>query len=386
MQDVSHYLQSTIIPFWEQLIDREHGGFYGYMDNDGHIDKFANKSLILHSRYLYAFSAWYRAFHDESLKAYMTHSYTFLMNQFYDTVHGGFIWMVDAKGNPVDTTKHIYGQAFAIYGLSEYGMAMQDEHAIDIAVEIYQAIAEHAYLEPPCLYHESFNKKWQKRPNRLLLFHETNYQHTTNTLLHLLEAFQTLYQARKLPRLKKHIEGIIDGFTDILFDSQNNSFYMHVPIEKHIFNGQSYGHDIETCWLLDRALHVIGDDDKKTQHITLKVAESVYQNAFTNKGLKTEAIQGHVIEDRIWWIQAEAMVGFYNHYEKTKDEKYLDAVKSIYQYVQSDLTNPHAQHEWFWGLDKEGKPIEGHGMVEAWKGPYHHGRALLELIQRGFLL
>ena len=38
--------------------------------------------------------------------------------------------------------------------------------------------------------------------------------------------------------------------------------------------------------------------------------------------------------------------------------------------------------EWFWCVDKNGKPIMDKPIVEPWKCPYHNGRMCMELIRR----
>jgi mannobiose 2-epimerase len=151
---------------------------------------------------------------------------------------------------------------------------------------------------------------------------------------------------------------------------------------KHL--GQSYGHDIETCWLIDRTCDILNIEDPYIRRMTRDVAEYVYQRAMTSRGLLSEVIHGEQIEDRIWWIQAEAMVGFMNHYQKTNDEKYLKAVQDIYQFILNELVDHREGSEWFWGIDDKGNTLNDHGIAEAWKAPYHNGRALVELIKRGY--
>ena len=67
----------------------------------------------------------------------------------------------------------------------------------------------------------------------------------------------------------------------------------------------------------------------------------------------------------------------------TKDEKYLEAAKKIFSYIENVLTDKRPGSEWFWAVSKDGKP-DTHGITEPWKCPYHNGRMCLELISRGF--
>jgi mannobiose 2-epimerase len=80
------------------------------------------------------------------------------------------------------------------------------------------------------------------------------------------------------------------------------------------------------------------------------------------------------------------MVGFYNHYQKTNDKKYLKAVKSIYKFINKYLVDKRPGSEWFWGVDNQGNPLNQYGIVDKWKASYHNGRAYIELLKRGFKL
>ena len=50
--EVRQHLTNDLIPFWSALKDQEYGGFYVYMDENGMIDKEAEKGCILNSRIL----------------------------------------------------------------------------------------------------------------------------------------------------------------------------------------------------------------------------------------------------------------------------------------------------------------------------------------------
>ena len=54
--ELREHLCNCLIPFWMKLQDREHGGYYGWMDSDLHVDREAVKGCILNSRILWFFS------------------------------------------------------------------------------------------------------------------------------------------------------------------------------------------------------------------------------------------------------------------------------------------------------------------------------------------
>ena len=95
-----------------------------------------------------------------------------------------------------------------------------------------------------------------------------------------------------------------------------------------------------------------------------------------------EAEDGIVDTTRVWWVQAEAVVGFLNGWQKSPEHtEYLDAAKDIWNYISTYLVDSREGSEWYWALDKDRKPLEK-PIVEPWKCPYHNGRMCIEVIRR----
>lgn len=86
---------------------------------------------------------------------------------------------------------------------------------------------------------------------------------------------------------------------------------------------------------------------------------------------------------RVWWVQAEALLGFINEYGKHPDRtKFRDAAASLWRFITEKVEDPRPGGEWFWRLDGDGTPDTSKPTVEPWKCPYHNGRMCLELIRR----
>lgn len=84
---------------------------------------------------------------------------------------------------------------------------------------------------------------------------------------------------------------------------------------------------------------------------------------------------------RIWWVQAEAVVGFLNGYQKSPEHReYLEAAEDIWNYIRDHQIDKRCS-EWFWAVDESGNPVEK-PMVDPWKCPYHNGRMCFEVIRR----
>ena len=79
-----------------------------------------------------------------------------------------------------------------------------------------------------------------------------------------------------------------------------------------IIDPHSYGHDIEASWLLDRGLEILNESKyyEKISPITRRLADKIRSVALDNDSLYNECEKGHIDTRKIWWVQAEAVVGF----------------------------------------------------------------------------
>ena len=381
--EVRRELTDRIIPFWKRLRDDEHGGYYGYMDFDLKVDKEFEKGCILNSRILWFFANAYMTLKDKSLLAEAAHAYSFMREYCEDKEYGGVFWSVTYDGLPLDTTKHIYNQAFAIYALSSYYAASNDSSALDFAMSLFEKIEtigtdSYGYLE-------SFNRKWELEDNDKLSENGLLADKTMNTLLHVLEAYTELYRVNKDERVKKALIKILDAFRNQVFNEETHRLEVFFDEKMNTISDlYSYGHDIEASWLLDRAATVLADEKIKaaTNAYTNELVAEVYKEALSDGAMNNECFKGVVDTTRVWWVQAEAMVGFYNCYEKTGITEYKDITEKLWIYIKEHIIDRRQGSEWFWDLDKDNNPVSKKPIVEPWKCPYHNGRMCMEIIRR----
>ena len=386
INEVKAHLEQHIIPFWKGLRDDEFGGYYGFMDYDTlTVDKKSKKGCILHSRILWFFSNAYMLLQDESCLLEAKHTYEFLKKYCFDDENGGIFWSVNYDGSICEDLKHTYNQAFSIYALSSYYDASKDPEALKKAYEIYNLI------ETKCKdnigYLEAFTRDFKIMDNDKLSENGVMADRTMNTLLHVLEAYTELYRVDHSEKVAASLRWIFDCFMqhmynpalhrqEVFFDNNYNSI-----IDLH-----SYGHDIETSWLMDRAVEVLGDREymDKLCPITRDLAANIYKTAFDGHSLANECEKGVVNTTRVWWVQAETVVGFINAYEKAGDHpEYLIAAKSCWEYIKSTVVDKRPGSEWINEVDINGIPKPEKPMVEEWKCPYHNGRMCMEVIRRG---
>lgn len=151
-----------------------------------------------------------------------------------------------------------------------------------------------------------------------------------------------------------------------------------------LINLHSFGHDIETSWLADRTLEWLGDDalTRRIRPLLLSMADHTYYAAFTDHGFANESEKGVINQKRIWWVQAEALLGFLNAFEKTGEARYREAVIAQWAYIRDKVVDHRAGSEWYWYVNEDGAPGSDQPIVEPWKCPYHNGRMCMEFLKR----
>ncbi|MDO4491419.1 MAG: AGE family epimerase/isomerase [Lachnospiraceae bacterium] len=381
--EVREHLTKEIIPFWKGMRDDENGGFYGYLDYDLNLDKKAVKGCILNSRILWFFSNAYMLLGDRDLLEYADHGFAFLKEHCLDKEYGGVYWSVQYDGKPEDDTKHTYNQAFAIYALSSYYDASRNKEALELAYTLYDLIEsrctdEYGYLE-------AFNRVFQPEDNDKLSENGVMAEKTMNTLLHVFEAYTELYRVTKDEKVADRIRYMLDLIADKVYNPElGRQEVFFDRTWNTLIDLYSYGHDIETAWLVDRGLEVLEDQayTDKISPITREITENIYNRAYIDHSLVNEAENGVVDTTRVWWVQAEAVVGFLNGYQKNpQEEKYLAAAEDIWDFIKTYMVDKRKGSEWYWQLDKDRNPAEK-AIVEMWKCPYHNGRMCFEVMRR----
>jgi mannobiose 2-epimerase len=147
----------------------------------------------------------------------------------------------------------------------------------------------------------------------------------------------------------------------------------------------SFGHDIEGSWLLQEAAEVQGDPKLLTQfrETALNIAAAVYRDGLDDDGsLFYEGnLQGIVDPSKSWWVQVEAIVGFYNAYQISGQVHFAQAAYRCWTYIQTYMVD-RKYGEWFKQLNRDGTPDNTRYKTGPWDCPYHHSRACFEMLVR----
>ena len=257
--EIRKELTEHIIPFWDNLEDKEYGGFYGFMGNDLKLDKGAVKGVILHSRILWFYSNCYLTLKDEKCLEKAKGCYEFMAKNCVDHENGGVYWAVNADGSVNDDMKHTYCQAFFIYALASYYDASGDKEALDLAMDMFRTVEEKCTDD--VAYLEAMSRTWEIVENDALSENGLMADKTMNTTLHLLEAYTELYRVHKDEKVLERLKFQTRLFLDKIFYKEDDRLLVFFDKNLDVIGDiHSYGHDIEATWLLDRACDVMGDD------------------------------------------------------------------------------------------------------------------------------
>jgi mannobiose 2-epimerase len=378
---------NNILNYWmANTVDEQHGGFYGKIDNDNKVIPASPKGSVLNARILWSFSAAYNQNPDAKYLAMADRAYQYIIKHFIDAEFGGVYWTVDHLGKPLDTKKQVYASAFTIYALSEYYKASGVAEAKNYAVDLYKLLVDKSYDKERTGYLEAFTKEWQPIADLRLSAKDANEKKSMNTHLHALEAYTTLYSIWPEEELRRQIETLINNFLDHIINSETNHLVLFFDEDwNKRSDAVSHGHDIEATWLLLEAAEAIGHHEliEKVKQQCIKISEASKKGLDTDGGLwyEYEPAEDHLVKEKHWWVQAEAMVGFYNTWQINNNEEYLDLSLRNWAFVKQHLLDIK-NGEWFWGIYANGDVMQTEDKAGIWKCPYHNSRACIELIKR----
>jgi mannobiose 2-epimerase len=316
-------------------------------------------------------------------------AYAYTIDSFLDKQFGGVYWMLDYLGHPISDRKQIYAQAFAIYGLAEYFRATARAEALDCAKQLYHLIEENSGDPEYGGYLEARARDWSALGDLRLSQKDLNCPKSMNTHLHVLEAYTNLLRVWDDAGLRASLRTLLAITLDRIVDGAHFKMFFDTqwaPISDHV----SFGHDIEGSWLIQEAAEVLGDPALigRARALAVRMALAVYDEGLDADGsLFYEASHGRLVDpNKHWWAQAEAVVGFYNAWQVSGQEKFRTAACRAWEYIENSVVDK-VHGEWHAKLKPDGAPWKAAEdpdacLVGAWKCPYHNGRVCLEMLAR----
>ena len=378
---------AAILNYWmKHDIDHIHGGFIGKIDHLNQPVPYADKGSVLNSRILWTFAAAHLVTKEPDYLSCAQRAYHYFTEHFIDKRYGGVYWTVSYNGMPSDRKKQVYAQAFAIYALSEYYRVTGTEAAKQAAITLYEIIERYSYDPAESGYIDAFAEDWSAVSDLRLSEKDANEKKTMNTHLHILEAYSNLYHVWPDAVLKDKIKSLLKNFKDHIIDATTGHLILFFDESWNTRSTLiSFGHDIETAWLLQEAAETIDDAEwiQATKKIALTMAAAALKGLDTDGGIwyEYEPASNYFVKEKHWWPQAEAMVGFFNAWQISRDSNYLRSAWNSWNFIkESILDQKHG--EWVWGVREDNSVMSEQDKAGIWKCPYHNGRACMEIIKR----
>ncbi len=380
-------LLDNILPYWTKTApDVENGGFFGAVYNDGQIDNDISRTAVTCARILWTFSRAYILYQKEAYLQIAQRAYDYLNSAFWDKEYQGLYWSVDRQGNPVSDRKQYYAQAFGIYGYSEFFKAAHNPTSLERAITIYYLIEKHARDLQFGGYIEGSTHDFSPLADMRLSPKDMNCSKSMNTLLHLIEAYTNLLSTWRDDTLHSSLQTLLFDFIEHIIDPQSGHFKLFLDKKWQSLSDRiSCGHEIEGSWLLDEAAGVLGDaaTQTKIRSITLKLAETVFSTGIDADGsiIQEGTIDKISQNDKEWWPQAEAVIGFYNAYQLSHKPELMQASQICWDFIQKKLIDKE-HGGWFKRLTANGAVDQTSPKIGPWESAYHESRMCFEMIER----
>ncbi len=408
-------LRENLLETWyPKAIDRDSGGYFSNFTYDFRLkDDHQEKMIVTQARHLWSNSKAAKIYPDETHYAEgAKHGFEFLRDKMWDFENGGFYQLVSRSGQPLlekSEYKTAYGNSFAIYALAAYFDATGDSAGLELAIEAFNWLEKNSHdpVHKGYFQHLDQDGKPVARLADTPSTSELGYK-DQNSSIHLLEAFTELYQVWKDPLLKERLEEMLLLVRDTITNDKGSLVLFFQPdwtpvsfqdqpkevIMKHKgLDHVSYGHDVETAYLILESSHVLGwGDDQVTLTKAKKMVDHALSFGWDNDlaGFYDEAYyftreeKPRVIkETKNWWAQSEGMntlLLMAEHFPQDERD-YFGKFEQLWQYNQDYLID-HKHGDWFaGGLDKQ-PDLKTADKGHIWKANYHQFRAMQGCIER----
>jgi len=411
--ELSTSFNKELLEVWyPRTVDSIYGGFLSDFDYRWVMKGTQNKMIVTQSRHVWTCSMVAEFY--PSKKAYYlkmaSHGVQFLKDKMWDSKLGGFFTLVDQKGTVLKSgksnrvMKEAYGNAFAMYALSAYVRQTNDSSALDLAKRTFLWLDKHSYDPQYGGYFQfleadgtPLKKGFGGVPPK-----------DQNSSIHLLEALTELYRVWPDPVVKERLLMMLGLIRDKistpkgylqLFLNQDLSPLSYrdsteeVRKKRWIYDHISFGHDVETAYLMLEASEIAG---LKNDTLTLRRAKKMvdhslrygwdkmvggfYEAGYYFKGQDSVTI---IKDTKNWWAQAEGMNSLLMMAKLFPNDPrdYQSLFETEWKYINTYLID-HKYGDWYPnGIDKE--PEEKLAMKsQIWKCNYHNSRSMMNCMKR----
>ncbi len=395
-KQVEANLRVHVLNQWfPRAVSTEFGGGFdqNFSENWTNTSK-GERSLVYQARLTWLASQAAERVPTEALKwnAFAGHGADFLRTRMWDAQNGGFFWELDGGVAARGGEKHAYGNAFAIYALAAHYHATHDARSLELAKRAFVWLDSHAHDAQNGGYFEALSREGRPilsppSPDQTSDEIGTRYGFKSmNSHIHLLEALSALSKVWSDPTLRSRLRETFDLVRDTIVVSPPGAMNLFFrPDWKAVPVNDSFGHDIETAFLLVEAAGVLGmPDDKRTWEVARSLVDHTLEFGLdtTNGGFYDagSAFGGISAPDKIWWTQAEALNSLLLMHERFGEQtpRYWNAFQAQWNFIQTHQIDA-INGGWLGHVTPEGASIPGAVKSDGWTEGYHQGRALLNV-------
>lgn len=410
--EMENSIRTEMLNAWYPLaMDKEFGGFLSTFTYDFKPTGPQDKMIVTQARHTWTTAKAAERYPAVSYyKDLARHGFLFLRDKLWDKQYGGFYTLVDRQGNPKGNPgKEAYGNAFGLYGLSAYYRMSGDTAALNLAKKSFNWLEQHSHDPVHKGYFQNLNRDGTpiKRDAAVPSTATTGYK-DQNSSIHLLEALTELYAVWPNPLVRERLDEMLHLVRDVITTPKGNLVLFLQPdwtpvsfrdsseavILKHRYvDHVSFGHDVETAYLMLEASHALGlQNDTKTREVGKRMVDHALTNGwdkqaggFYDQGYYFKDKPGMTIinESKNWWSQAEGLNTLLLMADQYPNDpiRYFDKYKQLWQYCQTYLID-HQHGSWYEeGLDKDPERRTGN-KGHIWKSAYHTYRSLSGCVDR----
>ncbi len=401
---------SLLDAWYPRTMDDSLGGFLSDFTYDWRAEGPQHKMIVTQSRHVWTTAK--AALHRPNTSEYVAlsqHGFHFLRDVMWDSAFGGFYQLVTRDGTPIPDpdgalTKTAYGNAFALFGLAAYFGASGDSAALDLAARGFRWLDAHSHDPEAGGYFQFLGRDGTPfKDGRGGVAPKDQ-----NSSIHLLEAFAELYAVWPDEVLRARLEEMMLLIRDTqvgdkayltLFSYRDWAPVSYRDSSQAVrdanihFDHVSFGHDVETAFLLLEAAEVLGLGlDPRTLEIGKQMVDHSLEHGwdaerggFYDAGAYLRERPGVTIvhDTKAWWAQAEALntlqLMAFLYPDDPRD--YAGRFRTLWTYVNTYLID-HESGDWFvQGLDTA-PDARTAPKSQIWKGAYHNARSLARCIER----
>lgn len=395
-------LKENVLGAWYPItIDTLYGGFLSDFTYDWQPSGPQNKTAVNQTRHVWTTSQAALFYDDEYYRHIAEHGFKYLKDTMWDETYGGFYTVRDRCGYPIpgpeSNTKTAYGNAFGIYSLAAYYNLTGDSAALDLAKKTFFWLDKHS--------RDPEYPGYVDRMDRDGTWLHDRYLKDYNSSIHLLEAFTELYRIWPDTLVRERLFEMFTLISDAL--THDKGFLLlfferdWTPVSfrdssaaireaNYYFDHVSFGHDVETAYLMLEALHALGiEDDRHTLSIAKKMVDHALDHGWDHeKGgfyyrgyYFDESLTMTIVNNsKQWWVQAEGLnVLLLMSRLYPEDERYYSSFIKLWEYINTYLID-HEHGGWFIeGIDNNPEARSA-PKATVWKVNYHTARALMNCI------